>query len=146
MKPDFMLNADNKFSFVAFCLTMKELNTNPNYLVKLPIWRDATVSGIQHLTAIIKDIDLGAQVNLVEQTIENKPADLYSTMIEPITQLIRQEGMKVDTPFPHFKYIATTRKIVKPLIMIKPYDAKIFGLRDALQNSLPSLVEGNTKF
>jgi hypothetical protein len=37
MEPDFILKAENKFVFTAFCLTIRELNKNPNYLVKLPV-------------------------------------------------------------------------------------------------------------
>jgi hypothetical protein len=42
MEPEYMLKAENKLVFTAFCLTMRELNKNPEYKVKLPVFLDAT--------------------------------------------------------------------------------------------------------
>ena len=46
----------------AFCLVLRELNKDPNYLVKLPVFLDATCSGIQQTfrrATLIKDYELG---------------------------------------------------------------------------------------
>src|ERR1700739_3923533 len=112
MNPEFMNAADSKFTFAAFCFTIKNLDKDPNYLVQLPVFWDATCSGIQHLTAIIKDVNLAHHVNLVEQAADSKPADLYSTTKEPINQLIRDEGMKDDTFYSKFRYINHNRKTI----------------------------------
>ena len=141
MKPEFMIKANDMFSFVAFCLTMKELNKDSNYLVKLPIWLDATCSGIQHLTAIIRDINLANHVNLIEQNEYSKPADLYNQIKEPLNSLIREEGMKENSSYPNLKNIELTRKIIKVLVMIKPYDAKILGMKENLENVLPKITK-----
>ena len=43
MKKDFMLQADNKFVFAAFCLVIRNLEKDFNYKVSLFIFLDATV-------------------------------------------------------------------------------------------------------
>lgn len=48
MDKDFILKADSPFVFTSFCLVMKKLKEDPNYEVKLPVFLDATCSGIQH--------------------------------------------------------------------------------------------------
>lgn len=80
MNKDFMLKAENKFCFAAFCLVIRELNLNPNYEVKLPVFLDATCSGIQHLAALIKDCSLASEVNLLSKEGYNVPADIYESM------------------------------------------------------------------
>jgi len=50
---------------------MKELDKNPDYLVKLPVFLDATCSGIQHFAALLQDFELGSKVNLIPQVIIN---------------------------------------------------------------------------
>lgn len=61
---EFILKAKNIFSFTSFCLNMRELDRDPKWIIKTPIFLDATCSGIQHLAALLKDVELGAMVNL----------------------------------------------------------------------------------
>lgn len=53
MDPDFIVKAEDKFKFTALSLLLIELEKDPKYIVKLPIFFDATCSGIQHLAGII---------------------------------------------------------------------------------------------
>ena len=55
MKRKFMVKAENKFVFAAFCLIIKKLHEDPNYIVRLPVFLDATCSDIQHLAALMAD-------------------------------------------------------------------------------------------
>lgn len=55
MEPEFINKAENKYVFTAFCLIMRNLQKDPNYKVKLPVFLDATCSGIQILAAIMRD-------------------------------------------------------------------------------------------
>ena len=86
MESEFMMNAENKFSFAAFCLLMRELDKNPEFNVKLPVCLDATCSGIQHLAAIIKDCELAKEVNLIPNGNLDVPADIYETLRTPINE------------------------------------------------------------
>ena len=72
MDKEFLLAAQNKFTFAATCLCIKELQNNPNYAVKIPVFLDATCSGIQHLAALIKDCELAKEVNLIPPVGEKK--------------------------------------------------------------------------
>jgi DNA-directed RNA polymerase len=50
---------------------LKELHNNPNVLIRMPIYLDATCSGIQHLAALLQDLELGTHVNLVPYQEDN---------------------------------------------------------------------------
>jgi DNA-directed RNA polymerase len=69
---------------------MRELDKNPNCLVRIPVFLDATCNGLQHLAALMKDKDLGAQVNLTKQVDFSKPNDLYTRLLKPINEEIRK--------------------------------------------------------
>ena len=47
---------------------MRELDRDPNYIIKTPVFLDATCSGIQHLAALLRDLELGTIVNLIHLT------------------------------------------------------------------------------
>ena len=72
---------------------MKELHYNPKYKIKTPIFLDATCNGIQHLAAILQDIELGTQVNLLPNNKDN-PEDFYSKISNPINKAINKYGKK----------------------------------------------------
>lgn len=63
----FILKAKNLLLFTSFCLIVRELDKDPNYKVYVPIYLDATCSGIQHIAALIKDFESGKKVNLIKK-------------------------------------------------------------------------------
>jgi DNA-directed RNA polymerase len=89
---DLILSAENPFLFISFCIIMRNINSNPNYLVKLPIFLDATCNGIQHLAAILQDLELGTKVNLASYDESKGPNDIYSELIDPINNAINKYG------------------------------------------------------
>lgn len=140
MKPEFMLGADSKINFTAFCLVMRELEKDPNYKVNLPIFLDATCSGIQHLAALIRDLELASRVNLKPQTNDNKVEDIYSEIVDPINKEINDFGDK-NILFGKFKEIKFDRKILKLSIMTKVYNVTIYGIAEQLADVLESREE-----
>jgi DNA-directed RNA polymerase len=55
----------------------------------MPIYLDATCSGIQHLSSLIKDLESGSKVNLLTQSKKDKVGDIYSELLEPINLAIK---------------------------------------------------------
>ena len=126
MDKEFLLAAQNKFTFAATCLCIKELQNNPNYAVKIPVFLDATCSGIQHLAALIKDCELAKEVNLIPPLAElggekTSPADIYETLRTPINEKIRRLGRE-DPTFSNLEYVELSRSDVKQPIMTKTYN------------------------
>jgi len=100
MDPDFIKKAESKLLFVAFSLCLKELHLNSNAIVKLPVFLDATCSGIQHLAALLRDFELASRVNITPplllegREVDNKVQDIYKDMIEPINNAINKFGQE----------------------------------------------------
>jgi DNA-directed RNA polymerase len=142
MEKEFIMKAENRFVFSAFCLTMRELNKNPNFKVKLPVFLDCTCSGIQHLAAIMRDLQLATQVNLIPQDDTSKMGDIYNSLKEPINELIRQEGRDNEL-FPNLKYVDLQRSDIKTPIMTKTYNVTVLGIKEQLISKFNKIKEGN---
>lgn len=83
MDMNFILKADARFDFIAFCLAYKKYKSGKK--VHLPIFLDATCSGIQHFSTILKDVELAKSVNVIpnDSNSSDKVQDIYTEMIEP---------------------------------------------------------------
>lgn len=130
---ELILSAESPFIFTAFCLNMREIHNNPNVLIKTPVFLDATCSGIQHLAALMKDLELGTNTNLIESTIEEKPGDIYETLLEPINKAINKFGEE-NIEYAMLSLVKLTRKEVKAPIMTKVYNVTKYGISNQLQS------------
>jgi len=135
MEPTFISKAESRVIFAAFCLTMREIEKNPDALVYLPIFLDATCSGIQHFSALLKDFELGQHVNLKKQTDQDKVEDIYSEMIDPINKAINEYG-KNNPEFIKLSLVKLSRKLLKAPIMTKLYNSTSFGMSQQLKSNL----------
>jgi DNA-directed RNA polymerase len=132
MDKDFLMNAKEKFTFAAFCLVIKKLHLNHKAIIHLPIFLGATCSGIQHLAALMKDLDSASRVNLIEQNNDEIVADIYSDVVGPVNEALNKFGLENMQTHSHFTRIQLTRKEIKSLVMTKPYNASIFGMMQQL--------------
>jgi len=128
LDPEFIASAESPYKFLAFSLALSNLQKDPNAIIKLPVWLDATCSGIQHLSGLLADFTLGSNVNLVPS--ENI-SDIYSSLLKPINHNINKFG-KENLEFQNLSTIKLTRKIIKRPIMTKVYNVSILGIKDQL--------------
>ena len=128
LDPEFIASAESPYKFLAFSLALSELQKDPKAIIKLPVWLDATCSGIQHLSGLLADFTLGSNVNLVPS--ENI-SDIYSSLLQPINHNINKFG-KENIEFQNLSNIKLTRKIIKRPIMTKVYNVSILGIKDQL--------------
>jgi len=122
-----ILSAEKPFIFLAFCLNMKELHINPFANIYTPVFLDATCSGIQHLSALLLDLELGISVNLSPYNQEDGPNDIYSDLIEPINKAINNYGEN-NPKYDSLSLIELNRKIIKTSIMTKVYNVSQYGI------------------
>ena len=131
MDPLFLCEADSPYLFTAFCLNLRRLDKNPKAIINMPVFLDATCSGIQHLAGLLNDFNLGRKVNLVPSDTVN---DLYSSMLKPINNNINKFG-RDNVEFNSLSQVKLTRKIIKHPIMTKVYNVSIMGIKDQLINN-----------
>jgi hypothetical protein len=132
--------ASKKLQFVAFCLSYRKYKNDPNSTINLPIFLDATCSGVQHLAAMIQDVNIAKEVNLLESTDSKDVEDIYSTVAQYINKTINQN--KTNSKF---KDIELTRKILKTSIMTQVYNVKVSGIFNQLKSKLEVVEKLNKK-
>ena len=125
------LSADEPILFLACALELQEYNKNPSFLSRLPILLDATCNGLQHLSAIANDLNLAERVNITPSTDEDAPNDIYSDLIEPIKDSIKEAVEKEPEHYNLLK-LNITRKLIKRGIMTITYGVTIKGILDQL--------------
>ena len=128
---DFLLEAESPILFASFALNLKKYHQNPNCNIHLPVFLDATCSGIQHLSGMILDLETGYHVNLISQTNDSQVNDIYGALVNPINVEINAYG-KLHKDFKELQYVKLSRKDVKPPIMTKVYNVSITGVFEQL--------------
>lgn len=103
---------------------MKEIHNNSNAIIKTPIFLDATCSGIQHLAALMKDLELGANTNLLPSNMEDKPKDIYSLLLVHINKKVNEYGVN-NPEYENLENIKLSRKEIKTSVMTKVYNVSI---------------------
>ena len=95
--------------------------------IKTPILFDATCSGIQHLSALTKDIKIANLVNLVQK---ESPSDFYQYCIDKIELVLKDVPDLVLRN--KISQLTITRKWIKQSIMTVPYNVTTKGIADKL--------------
>jgi DNA-directed RNA polymerase len=119
----------------------------PQFKTYMPIQLDGTCNGFQHLAMLSNETKLFETLNLYRATKKDEPRDFYQTILDT---LILHLNMKVDEmidevdpkkvelreSYERLLAVGLTRKIVKPGIMNKPYNATIRTLISYVKASL----------
>lgn len=95
---DFWSKAEDPFGFLAFCFEWADFcksGKSPEFISRIPIGMDATCSGLQHFSALMKDKIGGSEVNLIPNS---KPNDIYKTVAE-VTRRKHQEFIQDPNKF-----------------------------------------------
>lgn len=132
---NFILEANEALLFLSCCTELKNYFADPNrFISRLPIYLDATCSGLQHLSAMISDTNLAKYVNISKSSKEDIPADVYSYMIKFVEAKINRK-IAEDPYFAVLGNIHITRKLIKPGIMTISYGATSRGIAEQIKNT-----------
>lgn len=145
MEPEFILKADSKYIFIAFCLNIRKLNKDIKAKIYTPVFLDATCSGIQHLAALIKDFELGSRVNLIKQNDDDLVGDIYTFILDPINKALNRIG-KTNEEYKHFTKINLTRSLIKWNIMTIVYNITYFGGSRQLESRLDKITKESEEY
>lgn len=111
-------------------LNNENLNKFSTYL---PVQLDGTCNGFQHLAMLSNESKLFESLNLYSSTKKNDPFDFYQVIVDQINLNIEMklkdntsdkiEEIERKESYMRLVNLGITRKIVKPAIMNKPYNA-----------------------
>lgn len=130
----FMLLGKEPLLFLSCCVELKNYYADPNNFVsRLPIYLDATCSGLQHLSRMINDSNLAEYVNILNSTRYDIPNDVYSHMISFVNEKI-QGLIEKDNSLAILNNIEINREFIKPGIMTISYGSTAKGIADKLKS------------
>jgi DNA-directed RNA polymerase len=119
-------DAGEPWSFLAWCLEMRKWKEEGhNYVCRLPIPQDATQSGVQIMSLLLRD-EIGARAtNCVSS---ERPQDLYGQVAETVVSLLKQRPD--DELAQMWLKMNIDRKATKRIVMTRPYSSTLYsGLR-----------------
>tara|TARA_B100001094_G_scaffold332019_1_gene402390 strand:- start:1021 stop:3507 length:2487 start_codon:yes stop_codon:yes gene_type:complete len=131
---DYWSKADKPFEFLAACVEMTgywdSLENNTVFYSGLPVALDGTNSGIQHFSALGRNTDDAALVNLVPA---DKPQDIYQRVADEVINQIKEDPC--DEAELWHKH-GVTRKTVKRNVMTYGYSSKQYGFFEQIREDL----------
>lgn len=142
---DLINTASDKIHFTSFCLLMRKISLDRNCIVRTPVFLDATCSGLQHLSAMLKDSQLGALVNLVYKTNDDEVSDIYKELVDPTNEAINSYGKDKTKNFKKLSSIKLDRSILKHSIMTQVYNVTINGIYRQLIKKFEKVIIKNNK-
>ncbi|KAL9085846.1 MAG: hypothetical protein Q9159_004511 [Coniocarpon cinnabarinum] len=133
------LNASDPWQALAACLDLKaalDLPDPTKHVSHLPIQQDGSCNGLQHYAALGGD-EIGArQVNL---TPSDKPADIYTAVMESVAKIVHQDALAGDVRAQHVDgYVA--RKMVKQPVMTNVYGVTYHGAIHQVAKQLREII------
>ena len=141
----FVTNLSEPFQFISIFLAIysvlkNELDYN-KIAVYNPILFDASCSGIQHLSALTREVEIAKKVNVISEANEpydEKPGDFYSYA----ANLIQEKLNKTE----ELNNIKLNRSVIKKTVMTIPYNISLTGVGDQLKDHFKFITDLNGQY
>lgn len=134
----FWETADEPFEALAACFEFAGFTIAGNDFVShLPIAMDGTCSGLQHLSAMLRDTVGGSAVNLMPNA---KPSDIYTQVATKVEEYLVDEAATSDCAAAWMGKVS--RKIVKRPTMTFAYSVTARGMRDQILGEIAKQADG----
>jgi len=120
---DWWTEAADPFCFLRFCLEFKQFTEEGyGYVSYLPVRQDCSNNGMQILSLLLRDKEIGRMCNLVE---EDRANDMYQEFADKVYDELQADGSLIAQEWLKF---GISRKLAKLAIMNRPYGATHYNL------------------
>lgn len=126
-------DADQPWQFLAWCFEWSAFKAQGwGFVSSFPCGMDATASGIQHFSAMLRDEVGGSYVNLIPAA---KPQDIYGRVAARVVEKLCLIPSTDDTFALAQKWMAfgINRKTTKRAVMVLPYGGTRYSCRDFIE-------------
>nr|QNH92677.1 hypothetical protein [Wolfiporia cocos] len=128
------------WQYLAAFFALYNYKQDPTTIIHLPILYLASCSGLQHLSAITKEVSLAKNTNVIalsDNPREDKPADFYSLVLNR-TNL----NLSIDKN-ENLRNIKLDRAAIKRSVMTVPYNISLTGMGDQLIENFKVIWQDN---
>ncbi len=131
--------ADKPMEFLQTCFHIKGYKEQgEDYVCNLPVSVDATCSGLQILSILIRDSSTGSKVNVIPS---EKPQDIYTIIASKVETEVRQAAGNGSREANRWLQYGISRQIVKRNIMTYVYGLRPYGARQQIYDEYKKRVE-----
>ncbi len=155
---EFWGSSDDPYMFLAWCFEYADYKNDPTtFESRLPIALDATCSGIQLYSGLLRDSEGARSVNVIGGTRE----DIYQKVADRVNRYLMEgdyqkffhysdkegnEHILDTTAMANSLKGKVTRSLVKRNVMTQPYSVTKRGMFDQVREELMELENNNKKF
>lgn len=142
------------FQTLALCFEIASIkafvekgNKIENYPCRIMVHLDGSCNGLQHYSALGRDIEGGKAVNLIPSDPENKVrGDIYETVREKVANNLRHrlQDLKLSSEEKEIARLSLTiltRKLVKQTVMTSVYGITPYGARQQVTKRISELLD-----
>lgn len=130
------MEADKPFGFLAACFEWAGFMFHgEDHVTHLPIAMDGACSGIQHFSAMLKDVEGAASTNVIQT--KDTPCDVYTDVLT----VVKRIAATSDDALMGEWSTRLTRDIVKQPTMTTPYGVTQRGMVDQIKNAIIKAVD-----
>lgn len=134
-------DAAEPYSFLAFCFEWLGYSMEgAEYVSHLPIQFDGSNNGIQHLSAMMRDVEGGRATNLLPS---DKPADIYSDVAKVVAEHVNADAAS-GVPYASAWVGHIDRGICKRPVMTYAYGVTLPGVKQQLIDHIKKSPEHAT--
>jgi DNA-directed RNA polymerase len=131
------VEADKPWQFLAFCFEWKGYTEQGHKFVsRLPVALDGCNNGIQHLSALARDLRGGKATNLLPSDLPN---DIYQEVADVCVEVLKERDDEMAKKWLEF---GVTRKTTKRPVMVVPYGGTQFSCRGYIEEHIVDRLEG----
>ena len=153
--------AEEPYIFLAWCFEFAAWIDDPiHFKSHIPVALDATCSGLQIYSGLMKDDKGASAVNVVNHNGNTKIADIYGDVAVCVNSYLETQDYPKEFTYTtsdkkehtvNFSAIGCSmvgkinRKITKRNVMTFPYNVSAFGMKDQLMDDILDDYEGTSK-
>lgn len=135
----YWLEADKPFQFLAWCMEFVGLvREGWGYMSRLPVSADGSCNGLQHLSAILRDVRGGTATNLIPAEL---PQDIYSEVASDAMVAIERDAREGNEIAQKCQQFGIDRSVCKRPVMIVPYSGTKHACRQYIEDALKEKVQ-----
>ena len=135
--------ADKPMEFLSACYHLKKFKEQGlDYECNLPVSMDATCSGLQILSILMRDSNTAKKVNVLPS---ETPQDIYTSVSDRVNIEVSKQAGEGLNEANRWLQFGINRKIVKRNIMTYVYSLKPYGARQQIFDEYKSICEFNPK-
>lgn len=144
---EYWKDSEEPLLYLAFCFSYVDYLTNKYAKIHIPVQLDATCSGLQIYSGLLRDADGGKSVNVIGNTRQ----DIYQEVADKVNQYLVNNDVEQELTFKTKDGVTKcinvgiearsmtnkiTRKLVKRNVMTTPYSVTTRGMFEQIQEIL----------